>query len=43
MEKEKQEFQKPEELYRYENGQLYIPPAKEPPPFVPDQGFDGPA
>ena len=32
------------EPYRFENGTLYVPPPeKKPEPFVPDQGFDGPA
>lgn len=31
------------EAYRFENGELYVPPDKEPPPFIPDNGFDGPA
>ena len=31
------------EPYRFENGKPYVPPAKQPEPFVPDQGFDGPA
>jgi hypothetical protein len=33
----------PNEPYRFENGEVYEPPAKPQPPFVPDQGFDGPA
>jgi hypothetical protein len=31
------------EPYRFENGKPYVPPEKEPEPFVPDQGFDAPA
>lgn len=31
------------EPYRFENGELYVPPAIEPSPFIPDNGFDGPA
>ena len=34
---------KSDEPYRFENGELYVPPDKEPPPFIPDNGFDGPA
>ncbi len=30
-----------EQPYRFENGSLYRP--TPPPPFIPDQGFDGPA
>jgi hypothetical protein len=33
----------PKEPCRYENGEVYEPPAEPPLPFVPDQGFDGPA
>jgi hypothetical protein len=33
----------PAEPYRYENGEVYEPPAKPAPPFIPDQGYDGPA
>jgi hypothetical protein len=32
----------PKEPYRYENGAV-LETLAEPPPFVPDQGFDGPA
>jgi len=39
---EKDQKPKPEP-YRYENGTLYVPPVKPPEPFVPDNGFDGPA
>jgi hypothetical protein len=34
---------RPKEPYRYENGEIYEPPARPAPPFIPDRGFDGPA
>jgi hypothetical protein len=33
----------PKEPYRYENGAVIETLAEPSPPFVPDQGFDGPA
>lgn len=33
----------PPEPYRFENGEVYVPPSKETAPFIPDNGFDGPA
>lgn len=31
------------EPYRFENGDLYIPPQKPAKPFIPDRGFDEPS